>query len=126
MKSFYIAMLLLLVVVAVTVIHISTVNSFQSEGSVILQNLDAAVSREDFTSAKIELDKFENFYRQYRRWFALFLDTADLEMKELHVARMRQFLIFEAKQEFYNEFIGLREIINALPYREGVHFEVLF
>lgn len=126
MKSFYIAMLLLCVVIAVTFIHISTVNSFQNGGVVILQNLDNAVLREDFTAAIEELNRFDEFYRQHRRWFSLFLDTADLEKKEIQIERMRRFLKFEAVTDFYSEFVELYDTVNTLPYREGIHFEVLF
>jgi len=128
MKSFYIAMLLLLVVITVTAIHISTVNSFQEDGIFILQRLDNAVLQEDFKTAKFELDNFDEFYQAKRRWFSLFLDTADLEQKELHIARIRRFLELgtNALPEFHAEFVQLYDTINALPYREGIHFEVLF
>jgi len=126
MKSFYIAMLLFLVVLAVTVIHIGTVNSFHSGGIEILQSLDNAVSNEDYETAKIKLSNFDEFYQNYRRWFALFLDTADLELIELRAARMRRFLEMEETASFYAEFVELYEIVRNLPYREGIHFEILF
>jgi len=126
MKSFYIAISLLAIVITVTFVHISRVNSFQTNGIVILQRLDYAVSQENFSEAIENLDQFYEFYQGYRQWFSLFLDTADLEKKEVHITRMRRFLEFEAKTEFYNEFVELYDIVNTLPYREGIHFEILF
>ena len=126
MKTFYITMVMFAAVVTVTVVHISIVNSFQRNGIVILQRLDSAVESEDFDTAMVELESFNNLYQSRRRWFSVILDTADLDKKEVHLAKMRRFLEMRAIAEFYGEFVDLYETVNTLPYREGVGFEVLF
>ena len=126
MKVFYATIVLFAAVVAVTIIHINTVNSFRSEGIIILRNLDNAVSNEDFEAATDELDNFENVYQSRRRWFSVILDTADLDKIEIHIAKMRRFLELREIASFYGEFVELYEIVNTLPYREGIHLEVLF
>ena len=126
MRVFYFTLVLFAAVVTVTIFHISTVTSFQREGIVVLQNLDNAVRAEEFTTASNVLNNFETLYRSRRRWFSIILDTADLDKIEVHIARMRKFLELEAITEFYSEFVELYETVNTLPYREGVHFEVLF
>jgi len=126
MKIFYVTMAMFAAVVAVTITHINIVNSFQESGVIILQRLDSAVEQEDFTEALSQLNNFETLYRSRRRWFSVILDTNDLDEIEVHIARMRRFLTLRAIPDFYGEFVKLYEIVNALPYRESVHLEVLF
>jgi len=126
MKVFYITMALFVAVITVTVVHINIVNSFQSSGIEILRSLDIAVMAEDFITAEDELDNFETLYQSRRRWFSVILDTADLDKIEAHIAKMRRFLQLAAITEFYGEFVELYEIIDSLPYAEGIHPEVLF
>ena len=126
MKVFFVTMALLAMVIVVTIVHINIVNSFQSSGIEILRNLDNAVAIEDFDKAVVELDNFENLYQSRRKWFSVILDTADLDKIEVHLAKMRRFLKLGAITEFYGEFVELYEIIDSLPYTEGLHLEVLF
>ncbi|MCL2838350.1 MAG: DUF4363 family protein [Oscillospiraceae bacterium] len=126
MKVFFITMALFAAVITVTIVHINIVNSFQSSGIEILRSLDTAVTAENFEQASSELDNFETLYQSRRRWFSVILDTADLDKIEAHIAKMRRFLQLGAITEFYGEFIELYEIIDSLPYAEGIHLEVLF
>ena len=126
MKVFYFSLAMFAVVVTVTIVHMNIVNSFQREGIAVLQNLDNAVRAEDFDTALSKLDNFENLYQSRRRWFSVILDTADLDKIEVHIAKMRKFLELRAITEFYREFVELYETVNSLPYKEGVHLEVLF
>ena len=126
MKIFFVTLAMFATVVAVTIIHISIVNSFRNDGVIILQKLESAVEAEDFDTAQIELDNFNNLYQSRRRWFSIILDTADLDRIEVHMAKIRKFLELGEIPLFYGEFIALYEMINALPYNEGVHLEVLF
>jgi len=126
MKVFWVTIGLFAAIVAVVVIHISVVSSFRAEGVEILRNLESAVEREDFTTAFAELDNFERLYQSHRRWFSVILDTADLDAIETHIAKMRRFLELGAIVEFHGEFVALYLTIDTLPYREGVHLEVLF
>jgi len=126
MKVFWVTIGLFAAVIAVVMIHISIVNSFRAESVEILRKLESAVEREDFTAANTEIDNFERLYQSRRRWFSVIFDTADLDAIETHIAKIRRFLELGAIVEFHGEFIALYLTIDTLPYREGVHLEVLF
>ena len=126
MKIFYFTMALFAAVIAVTIIHISLVSSFQENGVAILQRVDNAVQSQNFDSALDEINNFDKLFQSRRRWFSLILDTADVDKIEVHISRMKKFIELRAIPQFYNDFIELYESVKSLPYREGIHFEVLF
>ena len=125
MKAFIAAVSLLIVILAVITLHILNIVGLRNDLSARLDDIKAAADADNWSAVSSGISGLDEKWESNSFWLSVTLSTTEVEAADLLIHRMDQYAALRDADNFYGEYVSLRDLVDYLPTHEGLSWKIL-
>lgn len=126
MKTFIIAIVLLVMIISSSFLYLYIINDVTSDMTSKLEKLEHTVRDDNWKQAEKQLDEIQRSLKKREGWMMALIDHRELDEIKMTVSRLAEYVHFKDTQEFMAESAVLKLLIEHLETKERVNWANLF
>lgn len=120
MKSFKLAIVLLILIIAGSIVYIYSLNNASNILVSEISNLEDSVKSSNWDSAEKQVDTLQNKWNKTEKWMSTLIDHQEIDSIQLTLAKLTQYVHEKETTDIMAESASLKLLIKHIPGKEKV------